>query len=240
VSFNQQQQPYYSDTRAPQAATEGRAKFIERTYIHLAGAIAAFVALEAVFLRLPFADSLTMWALGGGRFNWLLILGAFMLVGKVASSFAHGSGSKGAQYFGLGLYVLAEAVIFIPLLRLAQVFGGPDTIWTAGVTTLAVFAGLTGFVLYTKRDFSFMRGILAVASIGVLLLILGSVIFGFTLGLGFVIGMVVLAAGFILYDTSNVLRHFREDQYVGASLELFASVALMFWYILQLFMSSRE
>ena len=49
--------------------------------------------------------------------------------------------------------------------------------------------------------------------------------------------MIALAGGWILYDTSNVMLHFPEDRYVGASLQLFASVALMFWYVLMLFMS---
>ena len=52
--------------------------------------------------------------------------------------------------------------------------------------------------------------------------------------------MVGLAGAAILHDTSNVLHHFPEDRYVGAALELFASVALMFWYVLRLFMSSRD
>lgn len=235
--FNQQQQSYSVESATPQAAVEGRAKFIERTYIHLAGAIAAFVALEALFLSLPFSKSFTLWALGGGRFNWLIVIGAFMLIGKVASSFAHGSRSKAGQYFGLALYTVMEAILFIPLLTIAQYYGGPDVIANAGITTLAVFAGLTGFVLYTKRDFSFLRGVLAVGAIGSLVLVLLSLIAGFSLGIFFTVFMVLLAAGFVLYDTSNVLRHFHEDQYVGAALELFASVALMFWYIVQLFMN---
>lgn len=235
--FNQQQQPYFVENRSSQAAAlEGRAKFIERTYLHLAGAIAVFVAAEAALLSTPFAKSFTIWALGG-RWNWLLVIGAWMLIGKLASGFAHGGRSKGAQYAGLGLYTIGQAILFVPLLTLAQHFGGPDVIANAGMTTLAVFAGLTGFVLYTKRDFSFLRGILAVGAIGSLMLVVLSLLFGFGLGTFFTVFMVVLAAGFVLYDTSNVLRHFHEDQYVGAALELFASVALMFWYIVQLFMS---
>ena len=49
--------------------------------------------------------------------------------------------------------------------------------------------------------------------------------------------MVLLAAGSILYTTSNVLRHYRPDQYVAASLALFSGVALMFYYILLMFMN---
>ncbi len=62
-------------------------------------------------------------------------------------------------------------------------------------------------------------------------------LFGFNLGTWFSVAMVGLAGGAILYDTSNILRHFPEDRYVGAALELFASVALMFWYVLRIFPS---
>jgi len=46
-----------------------------------------------------------------------------------------------------------------------------------------------------------------------------------------------LAGAAILFDTSNILRTYPEDRYVSAALQLFASVALMFWYVLRLFMS---
>jgi FtsH-binding integral membrane protein len=52
--------------------------------------------------------------------------------------------------------------------------------------------------------------------------------------------MVVLASGYILYHTSNVLHHYGTEQYVAAALALFASVALLFWYVLQLFMSLQQ
>jgi FtsH-binding integral membrane protein len=64
-----------------------------------------------------------------------------------------------------------------------------------------------------------------------------AIIFGFSLGIFFSLAMVVLASGYILYDTSNVLHHYRTDQHVAAALALFASVALLFWYVLQILMS---
>jgi hypothetical protein len=51
--------------------------------------------------------------------------------------------------------------------------------------------------------------------------------------------MVGVAGAAILYDTSAVIHDYPEDRYVAASLQLFASVALMFWYVLQLFTSRR-
>ena len=61
--------------------------------------------------------------------------------------------------------------------------------------------------------------------------------FGFELGTWFSVAMVAFAGAAILYDTSNVLHHYPEDRYVAGALQLFASVALMFWYVLRLFMS---
>jgi FtsH-binding integral membrane protein len=70
--------------------------------------------------------------------------------------------------------------------------------------------------------------------------ILCAMLFGFSLGLWFSLAMIVLAAGAILYNTSNVLLHYRLDQHVAASLSLFASVALLFWYVLLALMQSRR
>jgi FtsH-binding integral membrane protein len=63
---------------------------------------------------------------------------------------------------------------------------------------------------------------------------------GFGQGLGFAVGMVALACGFIIYNTSNIMHHYATDQHVSAALELFASVALLFWYVLRIFMSVRD
>lgn len=242
MTFQQQQQPYYADSATPQAALAGRAKFIERTYIHLAGAIALFVALEAVLLNTPATYRLAATMMSSST-SWLVVLGLFMLVGTVATHMAQAARSKPMQYLGLGLYVVLEAIIFLPMLMIASALSGPENniILTAGVTTLATFAALTGIVLATKRDFSWMRSALMIVSFGVMGLIVASLLFGFSLGLGFTIGMIILAACYILYDTSNVVHHYEEDQYVSAALALFASVALMFWYVLRLLMSmSRE
>ncbi|MGC4064189.1 MAG: Bax inhibitor-1 family protein [Polyangiaceae bacterium] len=64
--------------------------------------------------------------------------------------------------------------------------------------------------------------------------------FGFQLGTFFSVLMVGFAGAAILYDTSAVMRDYPTDRYVGAALQLFASVALMFWYVLRIFMSSRD
>jgi FtsH-binding integral membrane protein len=142
-----------------------------------------------------------------------------------------------AQYAALIGYVVAEAIIFVPLLFVAATYVGPDVINKAAWVTLLGFAGLTAVVFMTRKDFSFLGGLLRWGGIMALVLIVVGVLFGFELGTWFSVGMIALAGGAILYDTSNVLHHYPEDRYVAASLELFASVALMFWYVLRLFMS---
>lgn len=212
-----------------------RALFIRRTYAHLAVAILAFVGLEVYMVNSPIAEM--MLRLMSLRFGWLAILGGFILIGNMAARLAMSNASQTAQYVGLTLYVIAESVIFVPLLWLAAYKSSSDVLPMAGIMTLLLFGGLTLVAFVTRKDFSFLRSILMISGALALGVIVCSVLFGFTLGLLFSFVMVLVASGAILYDTSNIIHHYRPDQYVAASLQLFASVALLFWYILQIFMS---
>ena len=176
----------------------------------------------------------------GNQWGWLLVMGGFIAVSYVANSWASSATSISTQYMGLGLYVVAEAIIFVPLLWIAQNFAGPDVIPMAGLLTVGVFSGLTAIVMLSGADFSFLRTTLMIAGFVALGVILCSAIFGFQLGLVFIAAMLILASGYILYDTSNVLHHYRIGQHVAASLALFAAVALMFWYMVQLVMSLQS
>jgi FtsH-binding integral membrane protein len=224
-----------------QAEADVRAGFIRRTYLHLAGAVALFVALETVLLRSPLAEAM-MRVIAGNRYGWLMILGGFMVASWLARSLAANMRSVPAQYAGLAFYVLAQAVLFVPLLYIAVNFSSPDVLPTAAMLTGVLFVGLTGVVFITRSDFSFLRTILMVGGFLALGAIAAGAIFGFSLGLWFSVAMVGFAAAAILYDTSNILHHYAADQHVPAALELFASVALLFWYVLQLTMrmSSRD
>ena len=110
------------------------------------------------------------------------------------------------------------------------------TIESAALVTMLGFGGLTAVAFTTRKDFSFMGSALRWGGVVALLAIVGGVLFGFQLGTWFSVAMVGFAGAAILYDTSNVLLHYPEDRYVGAALQLFASVAMMFWYILRIFM----
>jgi FtsH-binding integral membrane protein len=210
-----------------------RARFISRTYGHLFAAIAAFTAIEVFLFSTGMAEPMAEAMLSR---NWLLVLGGFMIVGYFASWAAARAKSPAAQYAALGAYVVAEALIFVPMLYIADNIA-PGAISSAAVVTLIGFAGLTAIAVSSGKDFSFLGVFLKWGGIVALLLIVGSVLFGFELGTFFSVAMVAFAGGAILFSTSKILRTYPEDRYISASLELFASVALMFWYVLRLFMS---
>ena len=216
---------------------ESRADFIRKTYLHLAGAVMGFIVLETIFLQLAVFQGFAEFVLASSQFIWLGVLGGFMIISWLARSLAAQSDSKATQYIGLLLYVVAEAIIFVPLIYLAQTVAGNGVILTAAMMTLLLFGGLTAVVFFTGSDFSFLKTTLTVGAFVALGLIVSGAIFGYGLGTWFSVGMIIFASGAILYDTSNILHHYREDQYVGASLELFASVALLFWYVLRLLIS---
>jgi len=215
-----------------------RKTFITKTYLHLLGAILAFTGIEVALFKSGVADNITNAMTGGGQTTWLLVFGAFVIVSWFASRLANSAASRPAQYAGLAAFVVAEALIFVPLLYFANMYA-PGAIQSAATCTILGFIGLTFIAVGTGKDFSFLGSILKWGFICALVAIVASLIFGFTLGTFFSVIMVALAGGSILYDTSNILKHFSTDRYVGASLQLFSSVALMFWYLLRIFMDRR-
>ena len=229
------QQAVHAFTPVAALDTDTRAAFIWRVYGHVALAILGFGAIEAWFFSSGLAEPIaqTLLTLPGG---WLLVLGGFMLVGWIASRVAHTVDSRPLQYLALAGFVLAEAIIFVPLLYIADLTAPGVIDSAAGVTLLGV-GGLTAVAFITKKDFSFLRGILVWGGILALVAIVGAILFGFELGTWFSVAMIGFAGAAVLYDTSNIMRHYPEDRHVAAALGLFASIALMFWYVLQLFLS---
>ncbi len=230
-----------------------RVRFIRLTYLHLLFAVLAFAGLEYLLMTNTFlvqkvSSPFVSFALGG-RWNWGVVLAVFVAVSWVCDQWASHARSRAMQYLGLGVYVVAEALIFVPLLAivaakthaiLARGGADPNIIRDAAYATLAIFAGLTASVFITKKDFSFLRSALMMGSTAALVLIIMSLSFGFNLGLIFSIAMVLLAAGYILFQTSRILAHYDPSDYVAASLALFSSLALMFWYIIRIFLRARD
>jgi len=229
----------YGNSVAESAPAE-RAAFIRRTYLLLAAAILAFVAVEGFLFASGLAVVIASVIFSGGAIGWLLVLGLFMGVSFLANRWATSETSTAVQYAGLGIFIIAQAIIFIPLILIAtSVSGDSSVLLKAGIVTLGLFLGITMTVFITRTDFSFLRPVLAIGGFAALGFIVASAIFGFSLGTVFAFVMVAFAGTAILYETSNVLHRFNTKQHVAASLTLFASVALLFWYILSIF-SSRD
>ncbi|MCC5024234.1 MAG: Bax inhibitor-1/YccA family protein [Candidatus Synoicihabitans palmerolidicus] len=193
------------------------------------------MCLETYFVNASWAPSLVQTMIGG-QFSWLIVLGSFMAVAWIADKWARSDISPARQMLGLGLFVVAEAFIFLPLLFIATFYSSPDVIPMAGIITLLLFASLTATAFITRRDFSFMRGVLTLVGFIALGVIVCSMLFGFNLGLLFSAFMVLFVAGSILYSTSNIIHHYRTDQHVSAALSLFSGVMLLLWYVLRILM----
>ncbi|WP_431609390.1 Bax inhibitor-1/YccA family protein [Chryseobacterium sp. 'Rf worker isolate 10'] len=215
-----------------------KADFYKKTYLHVALSILAFIGVETILLKTVPAELIAM--MFAQRYIWLLIIGVFWLASVLASKWSL-SQSKSTQYLGLGFYILLEAVIFMPLLFIAtNMTGGTNVIFQAATLTIAMFAGISAVAFTSKRDFSFLRNIIVIGGFISIGLIVGGMIFGFNLGLWFSVGMVILASATILYQTSKLKDSYGTNQYVGAALQLFASIMLLFWYILSILMNRRS
>ena len=223
-------------TPVSEVSIETRASFISKTYGHVAGAILLFTLIEVWLFKTGRIWPLANFILS---FNWLLVIGALMLIGWAASHVAHKLESKPLQYLALVGFVVAQAIIFAPLLAIAADMKPGIIDDAATITGLGVF-GLTATAFITRKDFSFLRGVLVWGGILALLAIAGGVLFGFQLGTWFSVAMIGFAGAAVLYDTSNIIHHYPEDKYVGASMALFASIALMFWYVLRLFIGNQR
>jgi FtsH-binding integral membrane protein len=226
-----------SNAAFPRTGIDSRAEFITRTYTHVVGGILAFILVEMGLFESGLADSITRYMLSG--VPWMLILGAFMLTGWLATRTAQTSTSVPMQYFAYGMYILAEALIFVPMLYIANL-KAPGAIDSATLITALGAGGLMVVAHRTRKDFSFLRAILMWGFWIAILAMVGGLVFGFQLGTWFSVAMIGFAGAAVLYDTSNVIHYYPEDRYVAAALQLFASIALMFWYVLRLMIGSRS
>ena len=214
------------------ASVEDRSDFIWKCYAHVVVAILAFAAIEVYFFSSGIAERIAAPMLN----NWLFVLGGFILASWGATRVAHRIESRNAQYAAFAVFIFVEALIFAPMLYIAAMTQ-PGVIDSAAGVTILGCVGLIATAMITRKDFSFLRGLLVWVGILAMVGIVGSIMFGFHLGTWFSVAMIGFAGAAVLYDTSNIMHHYPQDRYVAASMALFASIALMFWYILRLFMS---
>ncbi len=217
------------------AAESERAAFIKRCYLHLGGAIAAYAVVVTLFLQTGIANAF-MGMLSGTPWAWLLVMGAYMGISVLADNWARSGVSRERQYMGLGLYIVAFAFIStLPITR--AIMMDPSILTNAALITAALVGGLTFTAFSTKINFSFMGRFLMIGGFVAMGVIVAAILFGFSLGLWFSGAMILFAAASVLYSTSNIIHEYHTDQHVAASLSLFSSVGLLFWYVIQFLMA---
>lgn len=226
------------NTMAPVSAlsTDDRASFIWKCYAHVVGAILALVAIETYLFTSGAAAPIANAMMGSP----MVVLIGFIALSWGAGHVAHRLESTMAQYAAFGAFVALWAVMFVPILAIAMMMdaeSGGNMIESAAITTIVGCGGLIATVMITRKDFSFLRGIMVWGFFIAIGLIGASWAFGWNLGTWFSVGMIGFAGVAVLYDTSNIMHHYPQDKYVAASMALFASIAMMFFYILRLFMS---
>ena len=234
------------------APAADRAAFFRRTYGLVAIGFAAFAALLAIFFVGFDHKAGIAFALFSGLFSmihslggWsiLLVMLAFWGATTVAQSMAFNRASRPAQYAGLGLYVVLEALIFIPLIGyviLSTKGNASSVLVPAGIVTGGMIAGLTALVFMTNLDFSFLRIAIILGSFAVLAIVLVAAIAGLTLGAWFSIAMIVLMATVILYQTSEIKNTLETDQHVAAAFILFSSFVTLLFYVIRFFAGGRR
>ncbi len=230
---------YQRNIALSEATDLERVEFYKKTYSHVAGGVLLFMLAEYIFLNSETITTFMMSMTKGWR--WMIMLGGFMLISYSAQSTVFKSTNKQVQYLAFAVYVIAEALIFVPLLFVARsMTNSVDLIHQAAIITLTLFIGLSAIVFITKKDFSFLRGAITLGGFIALGVIAAGMMFGFNLGLAFSVAMCVLAGGSILYETSELVHEYETDEYVAAALSLFSSLMLLFWYILDIVMSFNE
>lgn len=223
-------------------SAEVRGEFVIRVYQHLLLAVAAFVGFEAILFSTGVAEGLFDLLFTNGGATWLLVLGGFMVIQWMATSAAHNVENVGLQYAGLFGLAGGEALLFAPFLYLVfnDADNGGTSVAAAALITAFMFAGLTIIAFTTRKDLSFLRPMLMWGGFAALGLIFAAVLFGLSLGIWFSLAMIALAGGSILYQTQAIMARYPSNAHVGAAVQLFASVMLLFWYVLRLVMALRD
>jgi modulator of FtsH protease len=237
----------YSEPRSWQTPDGGLGGSLART------AAQASVSERLGFIRKVYAlfFAATLFAIGGAWLGlnsppvlqfafehpWIMLI---MMMGGVfgAQAVRHVPGVNLAALFG---FTTLTGVMISPLLSiLART--NPASIWQAGVLTVGIFGGLTAYVFVSKKDFSFLRGLMVTGLIVVILAGLLNILIVGSSALGFAISAVTLLlfAGFVLYDTSNIIRHYPTNEYVAGALSLYLDAFNIFLAILSLLNSDRD
>ena len=239
-SFEQQNISLDGPFPVSMVSAERKAAFLKKIYLHVAGAFLAFALLETVLFTSGLVTTLFSWMASSQMVLFGIMIG-FMFAAGAVERWAHNATDKSTQYLALLVYIMMYAVFFVPMISVAFRYSGANALTEillpAGFVSIGLFVGLVATALFSGKDFSFLKSILAIAFPVALGVIVISVLFGMSLGAWFSVAMIVLMGGAILFQTSRILNNYHEEQYVMASVSVFASFMTLLFYVLRLFMS---
>lgn len=202
------------------AMDEGVSKTIRQTYALLSISLAVSALAGWAGAALHLGGAATACALVA-----FVLLIATMFMSESVWGLAAFAGF--AVFEGLSLGPLLESVLDGP--------GGGLVLGQAGGATAAVFLALSAYCHATKKDFSFLGGFLFV---GLVLAILGGLALAFfpneSASIALSAGTALLLSGYILYDTSRIVRG-SEVNYLRAAASLYLDVLNLFLSLVRLF-----
>jgi modulator of FtsH protease len=215
MAFNQ---PAVSRTAESALATN---KVLRNTYSLLSLTLLFSGLMAAVSMYLNTAPYTYLFSIGG----------AFLLIWLVLPRTANSTAGLGVVFAITGLLGFSLG----PILNMyLSVPNGSETIMTALGGTGVIFLGLSGYALTTKRDFSFLGGMLFVGFMVVLIAALANIFLEIpALSLAISSAVILIMSGFILYDTSRIING-GETNYILATVSLYLSIFNIFIHLLNL------
>jgi FtsH-binding integral membrane protein len=241
--FNPQNQRYSSawppaggwgslqQATAAEASVAERMGFVRKVYGLFF--IATLFAIGGVALGFVFPPVM----MAAARHPWIALI---VLLGGVfgAQAVRHVPGVNLLALFG---FTTLTGVIISPAIWYFSLIN-PASILQAGVLTVGIFGGLTAYVFISQRDFSFLHGLMWTGLIVVVLagflnvLIVGSSALGFAVAAA----SLLLFSGFVLYDTSNIIRRYPTNEYVAGAMDLYLDAFNIFLALLRLMGAGRR
>ena len=231
--------PYRSLEAPPAAfaAASERAAFLKKVYSILFLGILGFAVTLYGCVAVPAMNDMA-WSVAeliyGSQFGWLIYMGVFLAGSFAVQTVAEKSPVNMVAY---AAWVVVMGFLVAPIVLIADQQQGAEIITQASGLTALVFGGLTGYVLWTGADFKWMGGVLSMLGFGLLATVLLGWLIGFSLGLWFSALVVLMSAGYVAYNTSQILHRMPANMAMSAAILLFTDVVLLFKHILILLMS---
>jgi FtsH-binding integral membrane protein len=220
-----------ADVPAIHAAAADRARFLQRTYSTLFLGILGLCASLWGFSHIPAMQELGFMLLRNPILYIVAFLGITYGVHAVAEV-------RPINVVAYAVYIVFFGLMLTPLVTIAANYDG--MLNQAVLITAVVFSGLTGYVFWSGKDFSFLGGALSVMFFALIAIGLGGWLFGFHLGMAYTVAVALFYALYILYDTSKILHHYPTTAHMTAAIVLFTDVVLLFKQILILLLQARD